>query len=617
MLVFDENREHFLRLLTKVGLIKDGKYTNIRFTGENLIRQQLKEASSKHFFTVNEKIASLIYDLKERPTCLVCGIGKVTCMTAELGFRRTCSLKCAANDPLRKERTKKTVESNYGGVHFTQNEEWQKADVKRRKENGSYQKGMKTFSEKHNVDNRFQMESVKEKIKKTHIERYGVENPLHHKDIKAKVRETTLKSSGAFFNPAKQRKTMIDRYGVENPLQHEDIKSRVRKTTLKNNRAFFNPDKQRKTMIERYGVEHYMQNPQAKECHKRKRNMTEYSRLSKKLESIVIPLFTKEEFNGCDKQYNWKCVICSAAFQSHVKNGHVPRCFTCYPISRRLLSSEIAAELENLFQTTPKIDDRSILDGKEIDILFEDLKIGFEINGVYWHSDKFKDARYHQEKSIIAAKKGVRLIHIFEDQWAIKKDIILNKLRVLSGRAKKIHARECEIRRIAFSSVKDFLNSYHLAGEGSPTKTNYGLFYKEKLISVATFGKPRFNKNYQWELIRFCTFEDYVIVGGLSKILKKFQREFSPENLLSYADFSWSAGNAYEKCGFNLVRLTCPGYFYSSYDNVRFSRYQATAKKLNEKLGTVGLSEKECAEKLKLHKIYDCGNLVFVKEFRP
>jgi hypothetical protein len=61
------------------------------------------------------------------------------------------------------------------------------------------------------------------------------------------------------------------------------------------------------------------------------------------------------------------------------------------------------------------LNDRTILDGKEIDIYIPSKKIGIEFNGTYWHSTEVKlDRNYHLEKSKLAEQKGVRLIHIYE-----------------------------------------------------------------------------------------------------------------------------------------------------------------------------------------------------------
>ncbi|MFW6225721.1 MAG: MucR family transcriptional regulator, partial [bacterium] len=56
--------------------------------------------------------------------------------------------------------------------------------------------------------------------------------------------------------------------------------------------------------------------------------------------------------------------------------------------------------------------DRNILNGKEIDLLYNN--IGFEINGVIYHTEIFgkKDRNYHINKTLLANDKNVKLYHI-------------------------------------------------------------------------------------------------------------------------------------------------------------------------------------------------------------
>ena len=71
-------------------------------------------------------------------------------------------------------------------------------------------------------------------------------------------------------------------------------------------------------------------------------------------------------------------------------------------------------ELKQLFPQLIKT--RSIIPPQEIDLYDENLRIGIEYNGDYWHCTKFKDSLYHQAKSNLAKEKGVFLYHIFEHE---------------------------------------------------------------------------------------------------------------------------------------------------------------------------------------------------------
>lgn len=72
------------------------------------------------------------------------------------------------------------------------------------------------IQEKYGVDNVFQLDSIKDKIKETNIELYGVENPQQNKKIKENTENTNL-----------------EKYGVKNPFQSEKIKEQIKKSNLK------------------------------------------------------------------------------------------------------------------------------------------------------------------------------------------------------------------------------------------------------------------------------------------------------------------------------------------------------------------------------------------------
>ena len=88
-----------------------------------------------------------------------------------------------------------------------------------------------------------------------------------------------------------------------------------------------------------------------------------------------------------------------------------------------------------------------------------------------------------------------------------------------------------------------------------------------------TFGKPRFTKGANWELIRYCTIGSFSVVGGASKLLSYF-RKHNSGSIITYADRRWSIGNLYEKLGFTFIGNSEPNYYYvKNYD--RISRYVA------------------------------------------
>ena len=263
--------------------------------------------------------------------------------------------------------------------------------------------------------------------------------------------------------------------------------------------------------------------------------------------------------------------------------------------------------------------DRKILGNKEIDIVNLKRKIGIEFNGLYWHSELFKDKNYHLDKTNLCQKKGIQLIHIFEDEWinkkVIVKSILKNKLGLITN---KIYGRKCEIKKLSLNESKEFLNKNHLQGN---VKSNIklGLFYNNELVSVMTFEKLRKglgndddNKNY-YNLNRFCNKVDTNIIGGASKLLKYFIKQYSPEEIVSYADKRWSKGNLYEKLGFKKIHETKPDYSYFHKNYVkRYHRFNFRKDNL-KKLGfdIENKTEHEIMINNEYLRIYDCGKIKY------
>ena len=240
----------------------------------------------------------------------------------------------------------------------------------------------------------------------------------------------------------------------------------------------------------------------------------------------------------------------------------------------------------------------NLLKNYEIDIYSSKLKLGFEFNGNYWHSNIFKKSNYHQEKSLLAQEKGINLVHIFEYEWLEKKDLIKSLIKSKLGIFdKKIFARKCQIKELDYKEYANFCNQNHLQGECG-AKVKLGLFYKNELIQIMSFGVPRFTDKFDWEIIRECSKINYIIVGGKEKLWSYFIKNHSPKNCISYCDFSKFTGDSYLKLGFKKERLNKPGFVWWD-------------KKLNITYWRNPIHNQEMKDKDYL-KIYDCGQLVFV-----
>ena len=157
----------------------------------------------------------------------------------------------------------------------------------------------------------------------------------------------------------------------------------------------------------------------------------------------------------------------------------------------------------------------------------------------------------HSDKSKRAEKEGYHVIHVFD--WDNKENIVKS---LLSSR-NKIYARNTEVSGISRPEMVDFLKEYHLQGTCNGQSIYIGLRDKfGELVSLMTFGKPRYNKNYQYELIRYCSSRN--VIGGSEKIFKHFIQEYDPESIISYCDMGKFSGDVYIKLGFNLKSSNNP-----------------------------------------------------------
>lgn len=310
-----------------------------------------------------------------------------------------------------------------------------------------------------------------------------------------------------------------------------------------------------------------------------------------------------------------KCKKCMLTFDriaySHCNIGHsCPKCSATktHKILETFLEEKKVSYIRN---------DRNILDGKEIDLLIPDSNIGIECNGNYWHSeDILKDCNYHLKKTQKCLLKNIQLLHFFEDELLYKMDIVKSiieqKLKICEN---KIFARNCQLKQVETLEKDVFLNSNHIQGKDQ-SKVKIGLYHKNELVSLMTFGVPRYNKTVDWELIRFCNKKNWNVVGGASKLLSYFKKTYNPKSIISYADKRISNGNLYQCLNFHHSHDSEPRYYYFPKKNPleRIHRSNFTKAKIKKKFPSADLSktEKELMIEYGYGRIWDCGTKVYI-----
>lgn len=458
-----------------------------------------------------------------------------------------------------------------------------------------------TVRKKYGTDFYVQTDEFKEKAKQTKIERYGREN---------------------YVNAKKAKETKKEKYGDSN---------------------YINLKKQRKTLKEKFtardGVDEIKNASQTVE-YKNKLTKNQLKTIDQRLLSHIEREFSEKKYRGVEDEngksihYKFYCKNCNSNFKSSLNDGNNPLCPKCdkggYGRSKK--ETDVYKLVKSILDTEVYRSDQSVLDGsKELDIFIPSKQIAIEFDGLYWHSELQgeKEKDYHLKKTQACESEDIHLIHIFENEWTRKQDIVKSRLRHILGQStqKPIYARNCSVKQIDTQIKSDFLKKHHLQGAGR-SKVKLGIFHGEffdsKLVGVMTFGTPSVAQGHkedgrreQWEMKRFALSRP--VVGAAGKLFKHFTRNFDPAQVKTYADRRWSTklDNVYEKIGFQHVGSSEPNYYYFDREKGATQelkhRFNFRKNVLDEKLEYFNpdLTEWENMQKNGYDRMWDCGHLKY------
>lgn len=315
----------------------------------------------------------------------------------------------------------------------------------------------------------------------------------------------------------------------------------------------------------------------------------------------------------------FKCLNCENIFESDwnsLQQGkQCPFCLK--PNNVSLPEYEIVDFIKQLIPDKEILQNRrDIIPPFELDIFVPEFNLAFEYNGLYSHSANChwggKNKNYHLNKTKLCEKQNIQLIHIFEDEWLFKEEIVKSRISnfLNKNRTYTIYARKCLIREISIKEKNKFLKENHLQGEDT-CQVKLGAYHNGELISVMTFSyskisKGSFKENEVWELSRFCSKLNYNVIGIASKLLVYFKRNYKWKKIFTYADRRWSNGELYHKLGFTFNYFTSPNYWYlKNYRRIhRFS-----LRKTNN--DPKDLTEFQIRSLQGYNWIWDCGNFKF------
>lgn len=423
---------------------------------------------------------------------------------------------------------------------------------------------------------------------RTMIDRYGVPNP-------SKSRELC----------EKRMNTVVDRYGGTSPMASSDVRS-----------------KQRATLMAKYGVDTISDIPGVSDA----RKATNLDRFG--ATTFAGGQVPQSAINAlADKQYCEDNIrdftIDEIAQMLQVSSHTVRKYLAVHGIDATLVNRNCSSPERELMRFLEMCDikyeynNRTVIYPKQVDFLIPSHKLAIEYDGIYYHSElNGRHRTYHRDKMIACNNAGYRLIHIFSSEWHSIRHIVLSRLKNALGLTDTLYARKCTIRTLSIPEAQVFFNTTHIQGFASGA-IYLGLEKDGVVVAAMSFCRSRFNKQYEWELLRYSSALNVRVVGGASKLFKHFIRTYDPSSVISYCDLRWGTGKLYQALGFTEAKVSPPNYFYfKSADNTNtlLSRQVFQKHKLPSKLDVFNpdLTEWENMQANGYDRIWDCGNGVWV-----
>lgn len=535
--------------------------------------------------------ATKICDDTHFSSCPICGKSIVWNSTRSV---EPCSKEC------RKEQTRRNYIIKYGVDHPMKNKDVQ-------------QRHKAAMKQKYGVEHALQLETFKSKASQTIQARLGVAWAQSSNEVKAKSFQTMIERYGGkttLESPvlkAKMRDTMIERYGESNPSRVDELRAKAQATN-----------------IERWGVINPMMDPSIAQ----KSKTTRYNNIDAITDKIKATLMEKYGVDNPAKIPEVRAKISDALrtaypnfkdkmIDTNISKYGVP--YYCMTEECRALQGSTISSINKRFGA--KLDELHISHSYEypVSTYSYDIKVDdslLEIDPSYTHNvignhwGQPVSFDYHLRKTQAANDAGYRCIHIFDwDDW----NKVINLVKPVERR---IYARKCDIYKIHPNVGDKFLNENHIQGTCRGQLLYLGLVHEGELVQIMTFGRPRYDRSYDVELLRLCTLSGAQVVGGASRLFHHAVSTYELHNIISYCDRSKFLGKVYEAIGMHLNHVSPPQEIWSK------GNKHITANLLRsrgyDQLFHTDYGKGTDNEQLMLENgwlpIYDCGQLVY--EFR-
>lgn len=554
--------------------------------------------------------------------CAECG-DEFSLRSSDYSRRNLCN-KCSRKQSVKKQ--KKTMIQRYGVDNPMKSEEIR-------------EKARETSMEKYGREHYTQTEEYRERVRESNLEKYGVEHTFQREDVMKKISESREKLDDELINE-KRRATVHAKYGVEYVSQSEESKKKVRETNLERygvEVSLLNPvvaAKRQKTWDEKYGEgRHPFSSPSIREK-SRETFQTRYNvnaplqntELHRKFRETMLQRHGAEyplqvpEF--LEKQIQ--------TTNERIKGGLIT------PTRVSQLNRDFAAKIEELYGVEVVLEESLGSSGSSFDLYIPERRLFIDLNPTVSHNallpfgcilkgcetsecgHEVIPRTYHYKRARLAMENNTSLIQIYD--WDLP-----NLETLLNGKLKrgfkKISAKKLRVKKIPQREANDFLYDNHFQGRAAQQEYCYGLFSDGELLSVSTFGDSRFNKNYQYEFIRYAVKDEWIIHGGSQRLFNQFIRDVEPDSVMSYMNFDQTTREHtfLNSMGFKETSPSGPSLnFYNPKTKKRVGMGSLLSQGADRLLGTSygsveksGLNNEEIMIKEGFFPIYTSGNRIF------
>ena len=453
---------------------------------------------------------------------------------------------------------------------------------------------------KQSIEHKDKISEIQQKQSETNLRRYGTKVASQNQNIKQKISHTKQQYSQVEIDQInlKREQTCIKKYGTSNISQTDWKKEKTIETTFARygvtNYATLEESKQKakNTNIEKYGVDNYFK------CAAFRKKQIELGRRHELSTGESVAEFAKNNNKSS-----------TTALQVYKRGGE--ELLRNYTTRSNIFSTEAAfielmkKDFPNLQKFDRKIKQTNLSYRPDFKLEHNGRVLYINVDGLYYHSELGQrnfNQKYHFELREQFTQANYQIFQFREDEIfqspQIVRSIILNYLGL---NVTKYSARKTTLKKLPISLANQFLKANHLMNS-YPHCSYYGLEIDNTLLCIMGVK----TKGSGIEIVRFATKCNTSIRGGFSKLLHSVTQIYKPSFVESYLDLRYSTGSSYRALEFAETKKFL-SWKWTDFKST-FNRLQCRAN-MDER----HLTQKQYAQELGWHKIYDAGQALYRK----